>query len=65
MYEDTFNDGNNSNHDGYDDDDDIRFGLTQSKNKYQSKVDAETLTPKQKLAFNKLKKADEEAAKLG
>lgn len=57
----------------YDDDDDVRSGVDQptSPNVKQKTISSpannagKELTPKERLLLNKLKKADEEAAKVG
>ena len=57
----------------YDDDDDVRSGVNQptSPNVKQKTISSpvnnagKELTPKERLLLNKLKKADEEAAKVG
>jgi len=54
----------------YDDDDDVHSGVNQpasplAKQKNAASPAGKELTPKERLLLNKLKKADEEAAKVG
>lgn len=53
----------NKNNETYDDDEDIRSGVNQPVS--SKPKTSQELTPAERMRLNKLKKADEEAAKLG
>ena len=69
---------NKKNEEEYDDDDDVRSGVNQPVSQIKrtsipsmnasigaNQNGGKELTPKERLLLNKLKKADEEAAKVG